>query len=62
MNTREERLIANITPTQQGIRASKDREVLNLKFSSSHEVQWLKSLPAYDREPLAVILWKTEPS
>lgn len=31
---------------KQGLRASLDRKVLNLKFSSSWQVQWLNSLPA----------------
>jgi hypothetical protein len=30
-----------------GVSCFYDSEVLNLKFSSSYEIQWLKSLPAY---------------
>ncbi len=36
-----------ITYTKAGVRASWDGKVINLKFSSSQEVQWLKSLPAH---------------
>lgn len=53
---RKEGRTHNITYTQAGFSTSKDRKVLNLKFSTSQEVKWLKSLPGYSQELLAAIL------
>jgi len=46
---------------KQGLRASLDRKVLNLKFSSSWQVQWLNSLPAPICRTLPTSLKETVP-
>ncbi len=50
--------------TIAGVSCFVGQERGKLKFSSSDDVQWLKSLPAYSGEPLCLIVkshrWQTK--